>query len=59
MSDEFDPTEKLDLDKLASVAKDIPEEVILCEKCGEETGVKTIGDESYDWCSECNWATHV
>ncbi len=59
MSDEYDPTEKLDLDKLASVAEDTPEEVILCEKCGEPTGAKTIGDELYDFCPGCNWVTNL
>ena len=29
-----------------------------CEKCGEETGVKYVGDESYDYCNACNWVTH-
>ena len=30
---------------------------VLCEKCGEETGVKFVGDESYDVCPECGWIT--
>ena len=29
-----------------------------CEKCGGETGVKLIRDESYDYCSDCNWMTN-
>ena len=28
-----------------------------CEKCGGETGTKLIGDESYDYCEDCNWVT--
>lgn len=26
-----------------------------CEKCGGELGVRMVGDESYDYCSDCNW----
>lgn len=29
-----------------------------CEKCGQETGVKLVGDESYDYCEDCNWVTY-
>ena len=29
-----------------------------CEKCGEETGVKMVGDESYDYCEDCKWVTN-
>jgi len=29
-----------------------------CEKCGQEVGHKTIGDESYNYCKDCNWVTH-
>ena len=29
-----------------------------CEKCGEETGILAVGDESYDYCKKCNWTTH-
>ena len=29
-----------------------------CEKCGEELGDKLLGDESYDYCRDCNWITH-
>lgn len=28
-----------------------------CEKCGGELGTKLVGDESYDYCKECNWIT--
>ena len=24
-----------------------------CERCGEETGFKTIGDETYNYCLSC------
>ena len=34
------------------------EEIIECEKCGGEIGVKLIGDESYDYCEDCNWITY-
>ena len=33
------------------------EEYEECEKCGGELTVKIIGDESYDYCPECNWIT--
>ena len=26
-----------------------------CEKCGGELGSKIVGDESYNYCSDCNW----
>ena len=29
-----------------------------CEKCGQETINKIIGDESCDYCPVCNWFTH-
>ena len=29
-----------------------------CEKCGEETGSKSVGDESYNYCENCKWVTH-
>ena len=29
-----------------------------CEKCGEPVGVKLVGDESYDYCKDCNWITN-
>ena len=38
--------------------KEIIEEENTCEKCGEETRAKLIGDESYDYCLECNRFTH-
>jgi len=34
------------------------DEVKHCEKCGEETGNKLVGDESVNYCSECHWITH-
>ena len=33
------------------------EEYEECEKCGGELTTKIIGDESYDYCPECNWIT--
>ena len=33
------------------------EECEECEKCGGELTTKIIGDESYDYCPECNWIT--
>lgn len=30
----------------------------VCEKCGGELSVKFVGDESYNWCSDCDWVTH-
>ena len=38
--------------------KTIEEEEKVCEKCGEETGVRYIGDEGYDYCNSCDWITH-
>lgn len=32
--------------------------VVECEKCGEETTQKTTGDETYNYCKECNWVTN-
>ena len=29
-----------------------------CEKCGGETATKLVGDESYDYCVDCNWVTN-
>ena len=29
-----------------------------CEKCGEKTETKTIGDETYDYCEDCDWITN-
>lgn len=29
-----------------------------CEKCGEETSVKVVGDETYDYCEDCNYITN-
>lgn len=26
----------------------------LCQKCGGELGTRSVGDESYDYCSDCN-----
>ena len=31
---------------------------ILCEKCGEKTITKLVGDEVYDYCLTCDWTTH-
>lgn len=59
MNDEYDPTANIDLEKLAGIVDDAPEEVVVCEKCGEPTRTKTVGDEAYDWCPDCNWATHI
>ena len=33
------------------------EEIVECEYCGGETGMKLIGDESYDWCKDCGRPT--
>ena len=41
---------------LGSIKGDM--DIVDCEKCGEETGVRFVGDESYDYCSSCNWVTH-
>ena len=32
--------------------------VVLCEKCGEETGERLVGDEVYDYCKNCDWVTN-
>lgn len=60
MDDEFDPTANIDLEKLASTVADMPADApeVVCERCGGEVGIKYIGDESYDWCPECQWVTH-
>lgn len=26
-----------------------------CEKCGEETSNRMVGDEAFDYCKGCNW----
>lgn len=31
------------------------DEVKECERCGGELSTKLIGDESHDYCKECNW----
>lgn len=33
-------------------------EEIKCEKCGEETGIKSVADESYNYCESCNHITN-
>jgi len=33
------------------------EEEQKCEKCGEETMTKIVGDESYSYCPACGWIT--
>jgi len=38
--------------------EEIIENMPACEKCGEKTSVKLIGDESYDSCSNCGWITY-
>ncbi len=30
----------------------------VCEKCGGELSSKLVGDESYDYCTDCNHVTH-
>ena len=34
------------------------EQPLNCEKCGEETSNRMVGDESYNFCRECNWVTN-
>lgn len=34
------------------------EEFVDCERCGGETGSRLVGDESYNYCKDCNWVTH-
>ena len=29
-----------------------------CERCGEETSNRMVGDESYNYCKDCNWITN-
>ena len=54
--------EKIAVDQLNDNIKkaNIIEELHLkdCEKCGGESSSKTVGDESYDYCDDCNWVTH-
>ena len=33
-------------------------DIKVCEKCGGETGVTMVEDESYDYCQACKWVTH-
>jgi formamidopyrimidine-DNA glycosylase len=34
------------------------DKIIECEKCGDEVGTKTVGDESVVYCRNCNWITN-
>ena len=34
------------------------EDSLDCEKCGEPTGTKLIGDESYNYCNDCVHVTY-
>lgn len=34
------------------------EDVVLCEKCGDETSVRAAGDEYFNWCANCKWITY-
>ena len=34
------------------------EETPTCEKCGEEAGITSVGDESVVYCRNCNWVTY-
>jgi len=52
---EFDKSIKKTLDRFKVCKKRIG--IVNCEKCGKETSVKLVGDESYDYCSECDHAT--
>ena len=36
----------------------VENESILCEKCGEKTITKLVGDEIYDYCPDCNRTTY-
>lgn len=37
--------------------EEVKESFKQCEKCGEELGSKMVGDESFNYCKECNWVT--
>lgn len=42
-----------------SMARFIDEEPIVeCDRCGQETHQRLIGDELYDVCDECKKVTH-
>lgn len=34
------------------------EDETACEKCGEPTTSKLVGDEWFDYCAACNWTTN-
>ena len=36
----------------------IKEELIECEKCGDEILIKWVRDEIINYCKECNWVTY-
>ncbi len=47
----------LNADLTPMFPKEAEEESALCEKCGEEAGTRTAGDESVIYCRNCNWTT--
>lgn len=50
----------LNMDSVKEIAKELwaEEHTLVCEKCGGETGVFSIGDESHDKCRDCGWITN-
>lgn len=50
-------------DKATDIAQAVSEvieedEFVGCERCGEETSPRLVGDEYYAYCQDCNWVTN-
>lgn len=60
-AENFEQGDNMTLEEVAdkeAVKIKVEDEEVLCEKCGEPTTHKLVGDEWYDYCKNCNWTTN-